>query len=186
MYLRTSKELRPGFSPSIRGLSSGYIGEPQLSRKCASVDVKRAVAQNRLYGKMLKWDAQVSKINSFLISALGLSSIVTPEDLARAVATWQCRHGGDKNPDGVIGPNTWAKLQNAMKAASSPPVSPSKVSPIPNADKDPKYLAIGIYEAEFMTLEAVAIGLGPIWRGHESRVGQGGYRTFRWCLTEVH
>lgn len=153
MYILTSEGKRQELRPGNR-LSGSYFGEAKLSSQGTPIDVKRAVAQNNFYQKTLKWDSQVGKIKSFLMSTIGFSSIATPEDFALAVATWQGRHGGDKKPDGVIGPITWPKLQSAMKAASPPPVSPSQVTSIPNAHKEPKYLAIGIFDAEYMTLDA--------------------------------
>ena len=52
----------------------------------------------------------------------------------------------------------------AQGAKASPPVSPSWVSAIPNKDKDPMTLAIGIYEAELITLEA--------WRSSLDQFGE--------------
>jgi hypothetical protein len=153
MYIRTNEGQTQELTAGNR-LSGSYFGESPVSSQAISIDVKLAVSQNNLYQKMLKWDSQVGQIKSFLMRTLSLPSISSPEDFARAVATWQNRYGSEKKPDGVIGPITWAKLQSAMKAASPPPVSPSQVSAIPNADKEPKYLAVGIFEAEYMTVEA--------------------------------
>lgn len=153
MYVRTSDETRQNFTPTLR-LSGSYFGEPGVATQGISIDIRRAVKENNAYAKMLKWDSQEAQIKSFLMSTLRLASIATPEDFARAVATWQGRYGGDKAPDGSIGPITWPKIQSAMKAASPQPVSPSQVSAIPNADKEPRHLAVGIFEAEYMTVDA--------------------------------
>ncbi|ABA58649.1 hypothetical protein Noc_2189 [Nitrosococcus oceani ATCC 19707] len=121
-----------------------------------SFNVRRAVVRNKYYAKKLKWDLKRHEIKNFLVSQLELLSIETPEDFARAVYMWQ-EAQGDKKPDGIIGPNTWASLRFHMpKYDAPPPVSPSQVSPtaLANVDKNPSELAMEIYEAEYMMLEA--------------------------------
>ncbi len=114
--------------------------------------IRKANKWNPIYAKRLKWNTSAGKIKRFLMSSLGLSSITSNDDFAQAVATWQHSIGGNKNPDGIIGPNTWGKLKRAMRA----PVSPSQVKSldVQKADLDPRHLAIGIYENGYIMLEA--------------------------------
>ena len=136
--------------------TSDHLDETEVS-----IDVGRAISQNSLWAKKLKWDAQFNRIKAHLIltarlkKALGSWSLATPGDFAHAVAEWQDGQG-DKRPDGVIGPNTWARLRVAMDSISPMRLSPSLTSPnaLPNADKNIGELAIEIYEAEYIALEA--------------------------------
>ena len=86
-----------------------------------SFDVDRAVRLNRLYGKSLGWQSNIY----FVRPLLGIFPFSEPpeEDFAAAVARWQRAKG--LPADGVLGPQTYARLTGRSPAgggtsASSP------------------------------------------------------------------
>jgi hypothetical protein len=147
--------------PSTREISNVVpVGDPFEDE----IDLKRAVIENARWAKQLKWASREAEIKKFLtfyasplLHPLGLP-VVTAEDLARSVGLWQ-QTKGDKAPDGVIGPNTWERLQHAMTRARPSPTSPFQTYPIANTEKTVDELAVEIYEAEYLRLEALESAL---------------------------
>jgi Putative peptidoglycan binding domain/Zinc carboxypeptidase len=87
-----------------------YIGSTQTGGQALSTSAwKRAVTMNRVYGRELGWKAHTRQ----LAATLGLT-MKTPDvwSLAQALAHWQQRNG--LPVDGVLGPNTWARLRAAI------------------------------------------------------------------------
>jgi outer membrane protein OmpA-like peptidoglycan-associated protein len=65
---------------------------------------------NRYYSKKLGWGQKRKEIEQRLIKALNWPAIIGENGWAMAVANWQMRQMG-LSVDGVIGPNTWRRLQ---------------------------------------------------------------------------
>ena len=82
----------------------------------------KAVELNRYYGKKLPWIQHVYLINDLLLKATGQSGISLGEEaFAQAVSAWQLQNGfSQKEADGVIGPNTWKKMQTVLGVKAVP------------------------------------------------------------------
>ena len=76
-------------------------------------DISKAVRLNRFYGNKLGWNRFYDQINDMLLPFSGLQNVsLSEEAFAKAVAAWQKQHGfSEKDSDGIIGPQTWAKMQ---------------------------------------------------------------------------
>lgn len=86
----------------------------------ATFDVDKAVTQNRDYMSSLHWQPHFDRI----VTLLGFTNLSPDEaTFARAVADWQGRNG--LTADGIIGPNTWAKLSTALGLAGPPAPAPA-------------------------------------------------------------
>ena len=83
---------------------------------------------NRFYSGQLSWKNYHEKINDFLLPFSGQQNVsLSEEAFAQAVAEWQQQQGF--SADGVIGPNTWAKMKTFVVPGY---VSPSQL-PVPVA-----------------------------------------------------
>ena len=96
-------------------------------------DMTRAVRENRRYARSLGWQAYASAIMRFLGFA---TSIPSESVFARAVARWQGSQG--LNPNGIIGPQTLARIRAALESLKSfpgddtrPAVSSQEIPPDP-------------------------------------------------------
>jgi hypothetical protein len=87
--------------------------------------MSRAVERNRALATQLRWQPHYDAIIRLLASTGCLQPNYTPgwEDLSEAVACWQQRQG--LTADGIIGRNTWRRMQTALGITSStlPPTS---------------------------------------------------------------
>jgi outer membrane protein OmpA-like peptidoglycan-associated protein len=84
----------------------------------ATIDVAKAVRNNRIYAKTLGWDTQYDKIARFL----GFTEKPSESAFAQAIARWQQTRG--MKVDGMIGASTW----KAMLAAISPGTMETKLT----------------------------------------------------------
>ncbi len=80
----------------------------------------RAVERNQYWATQLGWQGHYDAITSLLASSGCLQAEYTPSwnKLAEAVACWQLKQRG-LTSDGIIGPNTWQRMQTALGMASS-------------------------------------------------------------------
>lgn len=80
-------------------------------KSLSSTQISRAIRQNRYFGRQLKWKADNARILSFL----GLSPTLQDERaFVVAIARWQASQPGLR-VDGVLGRNTWPRLQRAIE-----------------------------------------------------------------------
>lgn len=97
-------------------------------------DLSAAVRLNRKYAASLGWDQYVLQINDLLLPYSGMSNVSLGEEaLAQAVEAWQLQQGfSSANADGVIGPNTWARMKPLLPTQpGSPPSAASPTGGIP-------------------------------------------------------
>jgi hypothetical protein len=82
-----------------------------------TINLDKAVDYNRSKIAIVGWQNYVDNI----VKLLGFSTF-TPDErtFAQAVANWQQKQG--LNPDGMIGPGTWAKIQTALKIKPATPM----------------------------------------------------------------
>ena len=91
-----------------------------------------AIRVTPIYAKSAGWDTRLSEVCSFLGFNSNYPSI---SSFVNSVADWQKSHG-PLAVDGILGPNTWAKMRSLMgaQAKKSAPIGPhpewiSKVNP---------------------------------------------------------
>ena len=79
-------------------------------------DWSKAVELNQYYMTKLNWIQHIYTINELLLKATGQANMSLGEEaFAEAVAAWQRQNGfSQKDSDGIIGPNTWKKMQSAL------------------------------------------------------------------------
>ncbi len=94
-------------------VSSPLTDETQLAEfsnaiSSQSIDLDKAIRLNKQYGQSLGWQNQFDNIVSFLTS---------PDEkaFAKAIAHWQKSKG--LKADGIVGPNTWAKMRASMASS---------------------------------------------------------------------
>jgi hypothetical protein len=105
--------------------------------------MSRAVERNRALATQLRWQPHYDAIVRLLASTGCLQPNYTPgwEDLSKAVACWQQRQG--LTADGIIGPNTWRRMQTLLRIPrDSPLVTPTQPS-IPITSSQPINAASG-------------------------------------------
>lgn len=74
---------------------------------------RRAGRDNAIYARRLQWDAQLRGV----VQLLGVKDAEPgAEALAKAAADWQLRNGLE--PDGIVGPETWGRIQSKLRASS--------------------------------------------------------------------
>ena len=122
---RPVEGLLPGglgsFLDGVRDAAKGVLTGLQGSTTGKAVDTERAVASNRQHGERLGWRAHFDRI----VRLLGFTSHTPDErEFATAVARWQRSQG--LTDDGIIGPNTWARM-SAMLGTTPP--SPASQTP---------------------------------------------------------
>jgi phosphatidylserine/phosphatidylglycerophosphate/cardiolipin synthase-like enzyme len=102
-----------------------------------TADWSRAVRLNRYYAASLGWDRFYDQINNLLLPLSGQENVSLGEEaFAQALAAWQQQQGfGANDVDGILGPNTWARMQAQINAAQSyipiNTVTPSIGAPAP-------------------------------------------------------
>ena len=76
----------------------------------------KAIELNQYYMTKLNWIQHIYAINELLLKATGQANVSLGEEaFAEAVAVWQSQNGfSQKDSDGIIGPNTWKKMQPAL------------------------------------------------------------------------
>lgn len=76
----------------------------------------KAIELNRHYMTKLNWVQHIYAINELLLKATGQANLSLGEEaFAEAVAAWQLQNGfSQKDSDGIIGPNTWRKMQDVL------------------------------------------------------------------------
>jgi len=76
-----------------------------------------AIKMNHNFSNTLGWNKYFDEINDLLLPLSGLKNIsLSEEDFANAVSRWQMQSGFiGKDVDGVIGPNTWKKMQLQLR-----------------------------------------------------------------------
>ena len=83
------------------------LSNDELLRRACRTVIRRAVARNRTYRRTLGWQSRLDDINTLL----GLTN-GDAEAFAIDVAHWQYQKiGRSRNVDGIIGPNTWRRMQ---------------------------------------------------------------------------
>ena len=86
----------------------------------AEKDINYAVLSNRRYRTMLGWDKYEQDIGRLLGFP---NSTPTEAVFAQSVADWQAKNG--LPADGMIGPNTWARMHSVLSLAAVPARPPS-------------------------------------------------------------
>lgn len=87
-------------------------------------DTQEAIRLNRQYASRLGWDKFQIDINELMLPYSGQQNVSLAEDaFAHAVAVWQSQNG--LSSDGIIGPNTWAKLKSQLGTPGNTTASPS-------------------------------------------------------------
>ncbi|MBI1925777.1 D-alanyl-D-alanine carboxypeptidase family protein [Candidatus Poribacteria bacterium] len=108
-------EYRPAQPSSYPAIPSPVAPAQPSSRQTAAIDVERAMQANRYYAKKLGWQAHYDRINPLL----GFTNYSPDErTFAEAVANWQRSQG--LTGDGIIGPNTWARMKTAIGLIQPP------------------------------------------------------------------
>jgi len=86
----------------------------------ATLNLERAVAQNRRYAQSLGWQQHIDRI----VSLLGFTDMTPAErPFAQAVARWQSTRG--LSADGAIGPATWRRMQQDLGLQVPPSIPPT-------------------------------------------------------------
>ena len=81
----------------------------------ALLDFTLATKQNRRYAESLGWKQHIDQI----VKLLGFTNMTPSEQkLAEATARWQGSRG--LKTDGIIGPNTWKRMQVELKLKANP------------------------------------------------------------------
>jgi hypothetical protein len=145
--------------------------------------ISRAVQRNQVLSSQLGWQSHYDAIVRFLASTGCLRPNYSPgwQDLSEAIACWQQRQG--LTADGIIGRNTWGRMQSAL-GTSSPISSPT--SPPTSSGISPQVISrIAQYDS-IINRVAAAEGIDPNWvRGviaaesggnPNSGAGRGGYK----------
>ncbi|MDQ6477265.1 hypothetical protein [Dyadobacter sp. LHD-138] len=88
-------------------------------------DWTKAITLNHRYASALGWGQYFEQINDLLLPFSGAENVsLGDEAFAEAVTAWQTRQGfSGGSADGVIGPNTWARIRPLLTVQNSP-VSP--------------------------------------------------------------
>ena len=94
-------------------------------------DWSKAISLNRQYASSLGWNQYITEINNLLLPYSGMNNVSLGEEaLAQAIAAWQKEQG--LLDDGIMGPNTWNKMQPALFASPAPTSPPAwGPSPVP-------------------------------------------------------
>jgi hypothetical protein len=113
------------------GTAQGSSREPAHSLTTASlsrqprIDLEEAVRVNRQLGQKLGWNRHVDQV----VRLLGFANYSPDEQtFAEAVAQWQ--QSQNLTSDGIIGPNTWSRMQESLGSTQSSGL-PSKPTPQP-------------------------------------------------------
>ncbi len=98
--------------------------EDDIDKFLNASEVSRAIRLNPQYARSLGWLADIDHISRLL----GLNQIptITSAELADAVAYWQLEQ--ELEPDGIIGPNTWIRMQQLLRQRPSIEHSAEQVS----------------------------------------------------------
>jgi len=114
---------RPATSPGAAAPPSvsGSAGPPaSRSAGTGAIDVERAIARNRFFGRSLGWERHYDDI----VRVLGFTDMTPGERLfAESIARWQ--RGQGLTVDGIVGPNTWRRLRAVMGQAAGPSPRPA-------------------------------------------------------------
>ncbi len=83
-------------------------------------DWQEKAHKNKDYANRLGWSKYSSQISNLLLKNTGQSnSDYSSAHFAALVAQWQAKNGfSGKDVDGIIGPNTWKKMQQLLKLPS--------------------------------------------------------------------
>ena len=102
------------FAEGPAGTRSATSGTPK--------DWTKAIRLNRSYADSIGWNKYYDQINSLLLPFSGQQNVsLGEEDFARAVSVWQKQNGfSEKDSDGIIGKNTWGKMQSRLNFPVSP------------------------------------------------------------------
>ncbi|MCB8978732.1 MAG: S8 family serine peptidase [Ardenticatenaceae bacterium] len=104
--------------PEVIGFSTEMFGE--------ELDVAQAVRLNQVWSNRLGWAAQVDAIVQMLHTEPFTPG---PEEFARLVYEWQQRNG--LTADGIIGPQTWQRMQQLITVEPIMVPSTAPTSPMP-------------------------------------------------------
>jgi len=105
--------------------------EPQSAVSSTATNWNYAIGENRKWGTKLGWNARVDEINDLLLPLVGMQNVSLGEALfAEAVSIWQAQNGfGRKDVDGIIGPNTWKKMESQLgRSAGGTTTAPSAIA----------------------------------------------------------
>lgn len=97
------------------------LGQGTTLAEEPKINMARAIARNRHYGKALGWAIHFNLINP-LLGFTNYSPIETV--FAQGVARWQSQQPG-LTPDGILGPNTWQRMRQQLTL----PLAPSRACP---------------------------------------------------------
>lgn len=112
--------------------------DPMMNRRYSLAEIEMlvkdwsaAIRLNRYYGDSLKWNQYAVAINQLLLPFSGLQNVSLGEEaFAQAVSAWQLQQG--LTADGIIGPNTWARMKPLLSTGTSyQPSLPAVPSPSP-------------------------------------------------------
>jgi murein DD-endopeptidase MepM/ murein hydrolase activator NlpD len=118
----------------LQGKSASRPAVVSGTRAPSAKNWAKAIEQNRYYGSKVPWIQHQYAINDLLLKAIGKSNVSLGEEaFAEAVAAWQLQNGfSQKDADGIIGPNTWKKMQAALGMKANIPSQPSISSGSPD------------------------------------------------------
>ncbi len=121
------KPVRRFFGSSSSSTAGSTATPTQPSTPAPNIDRAKASRLNMRYSARLGWNQYMSKINRLLNTSYANPGSST---LAVAAARWQ-RSKGMSDIDGIIGPNTWRRMKDALGIGSSSSI-PTPVAPTPS------------------------------------------------------
>lgn len=105
------------------------------------------IAENRRYATSLGWDQYVQQINDLLLPYSGQNNVSLGEEaFTEALEKWQIQNGFGINSDGILGPNTWKKMQQILGLTKSLSQTLPKVPRGKNIFIDNQFYAQGILD----------------------------------------
>ena len=118
----------------LQGKSASRANGGSGTRVPSPKNWAKAIEQNRYYASKVPWSQHQYAINDLLLKATGKSNVSLGEEaFAEAVAAWQLQNGfSQKDADGIIGPNTWKKMQVVLGIKANIPIQSSISSGSPD------------------------------------------------------
>ena len=187
-------ELNPLFSPE----DTGFRNESEQAddhfheledyfslQEDEQIDYSKANRLNDYYRVAQGWDAYIYEINDLLLVASGQSGMsLYGDDFTDAVVKWQLKNGfSGKNADGIIGPESWKRMQLqlpsfAVKPGTASPHSTAGVSASTISSINQYATIIDSISAKYGLDPAVTRGIIAAESGGNARSGSGstGYK----------
>ncbi|MEZ5584582.1 MAG: hypothetical protein R3F37_19080 [Candidatus Competibacteraceae bacterium] len=127
----------------------------------SSKQAAKAAGYNIRNAHKIGWVKRYSQI----ATVLGIAQMTpTPEGFAQALADWQAAQKPSLKPDGMLGPDTWAKLEPLTRSSVAPGPTPAwlkspsgssgasgggpSISPPPSAGSGPAWMQVAIAQQQ--------------------------------------